>query len=75
MKDETYIISEPFAEGNHILIKTDNANSIKNLAWTRTYKKSPVFCYASGHDNQAYGNENFRKVLHNAIHWCSRKTK
>lgn len=73
MKDETYIISEPFEEGNHVLIRTDNASSIKNIAWTRAYKKSRVFCYASGHDNQAYGNENFRKVLHNAIHWCCKK--
>lgn len=70
MLDETYIIGEPVKEGNTVLIKTDNAKSIKKIAWTRTYKKSKVFCYASGHDNQAYGNENFRKILHNAIHWC-----
>lgn len=71
MQDETYIISEPSEEGNQVLLRTDNANSIKNIAWTRTYRNSPVFCYASGHDNQAYGNEQFRKVLHNAIRWCA----
>lgn len=69
--DETYIIGEPEKEGNKILITTDNSKSIKNIAWTRTYKNSRVFCYASGHDNNAYGNENFRRILHNAILWVS----
>ena len=42
--DETYIIGEPESEGNTVLMTTDNARSIKNLAWTRTYKNSRVFC-------------------------------
>lgn len=69
--DETYIIGEPDEEGNKILVTTNNAQSIKNIAWTRTYKNSRVFCYASGHDNKAYENETFRKLIHNAILWAS----
>jgi type 1 glutamine amidotransferase len=69
--DETYILGEPEEPGNQILIKTGNETSIKNIAWIRQYKKSRVFSFASGHDNQAYANPSFRKVLHNAILWTS----
>lgn len=71
--DETYIMGEPVVGDNNILIQTDNSNSIKNIAWTRMYKKSRVFCYASGHDNSTYGNEDYRKVLHNGILWCANR--
>ncbi|MCL2378049.1 MAG: ThuA domain-containing protein [Defluviitaleaceae bacterium] len=67
LTDETYILGEPEEPGNTILITTDNETSIKNLAWVRQYKNSKVFCYAAGHDNRAYANSSFRKVLHNAI--------
>jgi hypothetical protein len=73
MLDETYIISEPYEQGNRVLIQTDNANSIKNIAWTRAYKDSRVFCYASGHDDRAYGNTNFREVLHRGLLWSAGK--
>jgi hypothetical protein len=69
--DETYIIGEPEERGNRILMATDNETSIKNIAWARQYKNSRVFCYASGHDNNAYSNECFRKILHNAIKWTA----
>lgn len=72
MQDETYIMGEP-SEDNHILIKTDHVNSIKNLAWTRQYQKSRVFCYASGHDDLSYSNNQFRTILHQAIRWCARR--
>ena len=73
MIDETYIMGEPEEPGNTILITTDNETSIKNIAWARQYKNSRVFCFVSGHDNQAYANPGFRKILHNAIHWTSGK--
>ncbi|HIQ99586.1 MAG TPA: ThuA domain-containing protein [Candidatus Scybalocola faecavium] len=52
-----------------MLITTDNAQSIKNLAWTRSYKNSRVFCYASGHDGLSYGDGRFRRILLNGILW------
>ena len=70
--DETYIMGEPEEPGNTILITTDNEKSIKNIAWTRLYKNSKVFCYAAGHDNNAFADSNFRKILHNAIRFTSR---
>jgi len=69
--DETYTIGEPDEPGNQILITTDNATSIKKIAWTRSFKNSKVFCYASGHDNNAYGHESFRKIVHNGILWTA----
>ena len=67
--DETYIIGEPESEGNTVLMTTDNARSIKNLAWTRTYKNSRVFCWASGHDGLSYGDDRFRRIVRNGILW------
>ena len=69
--DETYEIGEPEEPGNTILIETDNPSGMDKIAWTRRYKNSRVFCYASGHDNNVYGNENFRRIMHQAIHWTA----
>lgn len=69
--DETYTIGEPEEPGNTILITTDHETSIKNLAWTRQYKNSRVFCYASGHDNKVYADENFQHVVYNGLLWAA----
>jgi type 1 glutamine amidotransferase len=47
---------------------------MKTIAWTRQYKNARVFCYQSGHDNQAYANPNFRKVVARGIHWLAGRT-
>lgn len=69
--DETYEIGEPDEPGNHILIETNNTSGMHKIAWTRQYKNSRVFCYASGHDNNVYADENFRRIMHQAIHWTA----
>lgn len=71
--DETYTIGEPEEPGNHILITTGNETSIKNLAWTRRYRESRVFAYASGHDSRAYSHGSFRKALHQGLRWAAGK--
>lgn len=71
MVDETYLMNSPSSEDCEILLTTDNPNSMKVLGWARTFKKSRVFCYQSGHDNQAYSNPSFRKVIANAILWLA----
>ena len=50
-------------------IRPDNASGIRKIAWTREFRDSRVFCYASGHDNAVYADENFRKIMHQAIRW------
>jgi len=69
--DETYQIGEPEEPGNTILISTDNKTSMKTLSWTREYKNSRVFCYASGHDGRVYKNESYRKIINRALHWSA----
>ena len=69
--DETYSIGEPDQPGNTILITTDNPSGLRQIAWTRRYKNSRVFCYASGHDNAVYADADFRKILHRGILWAA----
>ena len=69
--DETYQIGEPEEPGNTILISTDNKTSMHCLAWTRQYKSSRVFSYASGHDGKVYKDENYRKILNRALSWTA----
>jgi trehalose utilization protein len=69
--DETYNLGEPEEAGNRILIGTDNETSMKTLAWTRQYKNSRVFSYASGHDARVYADKNYRTVIHRALLWTS----
>lgn len=70
MVDETYLMKDA-EEGCEVLLTTDNPKSMKTLAWTRQYKNSKVFCYEGGHDNQAYSDPNFRKVIANGIKWLA----
>lgn len=71
MIDETYTMQEPETENSTVLITADHPNSIKNIAWTRQYKNSRVFCYESGHDDLAYKNVNFKEILKRGMLWCS----
>lgn len=71
--DETYSIGEPDQPGNSVLITTDDPSGVKQIAWTRRYRNSRVFCYLSGHDHLAYDDESFRTVLLRGIRWaCGR---
>ena len=72
--DETYIIGEPQEPGNHVLLTTNNANSIKTIGWARTYKNSRVFVYASGHDHMTYDHASFRQLVHNSLRFCAHKS-
>ena len=68
--DETYPASEP-DEDSEALLSTDHPQSMSKLAWTRTYKKSRVFCYQSGHDVDTFKNKNFRIILGRGIQWVA----
>jgi hypothetical protein len=72
LQDETYEMASPRAgDNNQILLATSHPHSMSTLAWARTFGKSRVFCYQSGHDHVAFADENFRRVLQNAIEWLS----
>ena len=68
--DETYDIDDA-DEDSHILLTTDHPQSMKTIAWTRTFGKARVFCYQNGEDNQAYSNPGFRTVVERGIQWLA----
>ncbi len=70
--DETYLMgpAEP-ADGNHLLLTTDNPTSTPTLAWARTFRNSRVLCYQSGHDARAFEDASFRRFVHQGIRWLA----
>ena len=72
MADETCNMKIPLPD-SEILLTTDHPKSMKVLAWVRRYQKSRVFCFQSGHDSQAWQNQNFVTVLQRGIQWCAKK--
>jgi len=72
MVDESYTIDEP-DPGMQILLTTQNPNSMRALAWAHMVGQARVFCYAAGHDAQAYNHPVFRTVLSRGIAWVTRR--
>lgn len=71
--DETYLLREP-DEQSTVLLTANQPNSMKSIAWVRQYKQSRVFCLQSGHDDKAWKNKDFRKILRRGICWTHSKT-
>lgn len=69
IRDETYLTDEP-DERSHLLLWTDHPRSTRAIAWTRDHGAARVFCYQSGHDDQAWSDPRFRTVLSNGITWA-----
>ena len=68
------IIDETYGKGVvnpgvHVLLTTDAATSTPSIAWTNRYGKSKIVTILLGHDNQAWTNPNFVKLLTQAITW------
>ena len=68
MLDETYDFRD-VGEGSDVLLTVDHPQSMSTMAWTRQYEQPRVFNDVFGHDDQAWSNENFRKVLERGIRW------
>jgi len=66
--DETYGrgIVNP---GVHVLLATDEPTSTPSVVWTNQYGKSKIVTILLGHDNHAWTNPNFAKLLTQAIFW------
>jgi len=70
------IIDETYANGSvnpdvHILLTTEEPSSTPALAWTNKYGNSKVVTILLGHDNQAWSNPSFAKLMTQAIMWAS----
>lgn len=70
MIDEIYLMNDTDAD-SHVILTANHPKSLKTIGWTRTYRKAPVFCLASGHGTETYENENFRTILARGIHWLA----
>ena len=70
MQDETYEMNAA-GPNSHVLLRTTHEKSAPNLAWTREYHNSRVFCFMSGHDHHAWENPNFGLTLHRGIQWTA----
>ncbi|MGW8256521.1 MAG: ThuA domain-containing protein [Thermoguttaceae bacterium] len=68
--DETYI-HDTIDPGVHVLLTTENPTSEKTLSWVKTYGKSRVFYIQSGHDEKAFKNPIYRKVVIRGIRWSA----
>ena len=53
----------------HVLLTTDEPTSTPSVAWTNRYGKSKVVTILLGHDEKAWNNPNFKKLLTQAIQW------
>ena len=72
MHDETYKWFD-VASDSHPLLTTDEPESNKTIAWTRTYEAARVVYLQSGHDHFAYENPNYQRLVKQAIRWAARK--
>lgn len=55
----------------HALLTTDEPESNKVIAWTKTYGPARVAYLQSGHDHFAYENPNYQRLLKQAIEWAA----
>lgn len=45
------------------------------VGWTKNYKNSPIIYLQFGHEDIAYSNKYYRKLLNNAINWAATQSK
>ena len=69
------ITDETYGNGSvnpdvHLLLSTDNPSVTPSVAWTNRYGKSKVVTILLGHDNLAWTNPSFEKLLTQAILWA-----
>ena len=69
--EEVYDLVEVIPDVN-LLMGTEHPDSGDNLVWTNEYGKSRIVYIQFGHDNNAYSNPNFRKLLRQAIAWAGK---
>jgi hypothetical protein len=71
MIDEAYLMGP--STNSRVLLQTGAANCMPDIAWTKQYRKSNVFCYQSGHGPSSWNHPVFREILRRGILWtCGR---
>lgn len=59
-----------FSKDVQVLLKTSHQTSDGPVVWVGPSKKSRVITVQPGHGSEAHHNENYRKLLRNAIAWA-----
>lgn len=70
--DETYGRFDVSPQA-HALLATEEPTSGKTIAWARNYEAARVVYIQLGHDEKAYENPQYRRLLSNAIRWVARR--
>lgn len=70
MTDETYDMPSAGAD-SHLLLTTEHPRCMRTIAWTRQYRQRRVFCFQSGHDQAAFADPSFQRVLAGGVRWCA----
>jgi type 1 glutamine amidotransferase len=56
------------------LLTTKHSDCTRTVAWANSYKKSRIVYILLGHGPEAHENENYRKLVRNAIDWVGGNT-
>ncbi|MBN2375197.1 MAG: ThuA domain-containing protein [Sedimentisphaerales bacterium] len=67
--DESYKGSA-FESSNEVLLTTNHPTSDEPVCWVSNYGKSRICYIQLGHGPEAYGNENYRQLVKQAIKWA-----
>ncbi len=70
--DETYNFLQ-YKQGITPLLTVDHPRNSKVVAWTHTYRNSPITYIQLGHDSKAYVNPSYRRMVHQAIRHAAGK--
>lgn len=66
--DETY--SQFYISPDvHVLLTTNHPESASFIGWVNKYNNTEIFFIQLGHGPQNFANEQFRKLIYNAIKW------
>ena len=69
--DEGYILHGDYDGKGDLLLTVDHENAMEHVAWARQHGKCRVFCLALGHDNEAWTNPDFQRILSRGIAWSA----
>lgn len=72
--DETYK-GWVYHGSGHLLLSTDHELSNPQIAWTVPHPNANIFFIQLGHDQHAFRNENYRKLISQGIHWAAAKNR
>lgn len=69
--DEVYGMQEPSADSK-VLLTTEHPDSMRSIAWVKEQEHKRIFCFACGHDAQAWTNPDFQEILLRGILWTAK---